>query len=67
MSSTTRIVAQLAPQRSTQYSNLARDLAEVLLTKMRAMSKMQGDHGTAAEMDRLLDQAAQSGRMALAA
>ena len=27
MSSTTRIVAQLAPQRSTQYSNLARDLA----------------------------------------
>ena len=28
MSSTTRIVAQLAPQRSTQYSNLARDLAE---------------------------------------
>lgn len=43
------------------------DLAEVLLTKMRAMSKMQGDHGTAAEMDRLLDQAAQSGRMALAA
>jgi hypothetical protein len=28
MRSTTRIVAQLAPQRSTQYSNLARDLAE---------------------------------------
>ncbi|HZX85152.1 MAG TPA: hypothetical protein VFF19_16390 [Reyranella sp.] len=28
MSSTTQIVAQLAPQRSTQYSNLARDLAE---------------------------------------
>jgi hypothetical protein len=27
MSSATRIVAQLAPQRSTQYSNLARDLA----------------------------------------
>ena len=31
MSSTTRIVAQLAPQRSTQYSNLARDLAEAEL------------------------------------
>lgn len=28
MRSATRIVAQLAPQRSTQYSNLARDLAE---------------------------------------
>jgi SAM-dependent methyltransferase len=28
MRPTTRIVAQLAPQRSTQYSNLARDLAE---------------------------------------
>jgi hypothetical protein len=27
LSSTTRIVARLAPQRSTQYSNLARDLA----------------------------------------
>jgi hypothetical protein len=31
LSSTTRIVAQLAPQRSTQYSNLARDLAEAEL------------------------------------
>jgi hypothetical protein len=31
MRSTTRIVAQLAPQRSTQYSNLARDLAEAEL------------------------------------
>ena len=29
--SSTRIVAQLAPQRSTQYSNLARDLAEAEL------------------------------------
>lgn len=28
MRATTRIVARLAPQRSTQYSNLARDLAE---------------------------------------
>lgn len=28
MTSATRIAAQLAPQRSTQYSNLARDLAE---------------------------------------
>ena len=31
MSLTTQIVAQLAPQRSTQYSNLARDLAEAEL------------------------------------
>jgi hypothetical protein len=31
MTSTTRLVAQLAPQRSTQYSNLARDLAEAEL------------------------------------
>ena len=31
MSLATRIVAQLAPQRSTQYSNLARDLAEAEL------------------------------------
>lgn len=31
MNSTTRIAAQLAPQRSTQYSNLARDLAEAEL------------------------------------
>lgn len=31
MTPTTRIAAQLAPQRSTQYSNLARDLAEAEL------------------------------------
>lgn len=31
MRQTTRIAAQLAPQRSTQYSNLARDLAEAEL------------------------------------
>jgi hypothetical protein len=36
MTSTTRIAAQLAPQRSTQYSNLARDLAaaEVLASPL---------------------------------
>ena len=41
MSSTTRIVAQLAPQRSTQYSNLARDLAEAELLASPIGSRLQ--------------------------
>lgn len=41
MSSTTRIVAQLAPQRSTQYSNLARDLAQAELLASPIGSTLQ--------------------------
>jgi hypothetical protein len=41
MSSATRIVAQLAPQRSTQYSNLARDLAEAELLASPIGSTLQ--------------------------
>jgi hypothetical protein len=41
MSLTTRIVAQLAPQRSTQYSNLARDLAEAELLASPIGSRLQ--------------------------
>jgi hypothetical protein len=41
MSSATQIVAQLAPQRSTQYSNLARDLAEAELLASPIGSTLQ--------------------------
>jgi hypothetical protein len=41
MSSATRIVAQLAPQRSTQYSNLARDLAAAELLASPIGSTLQ--------------------------
>jgi hypothetical protein len=41
MSLTTRIIAQLAPQRSTQYSNLARDLAEAELLASPIGSTLQ--------------------------